>query len=453
MFFRALRRLDHDGVAFRLALAGANVRSDPREFVEAEERFVDRLVHVGHLARERYLELLVAVVGRGEHGGARVLRHRDGRGDGRRPGAAPAPRAELPGARRPRSSTTAVLYDSYGDLVRRLREVLVDLDRGPAGDRRAAQVDAALRLDRARAAPTTPRSTPSWRAGRPTRCRSDHRRGRGPRRPLDRRTVARTGCTVVLLPEGTTGSARGAGRRAGDPRARRARCRAGSSTGSTRSLLTGGSAFGLAAADGVLRWCEEQGHRLPHAGRPGADRPRARPVRPRRSATGRCGPAADGRVPRLRDRRHGAVPDRRGRRRHRGDRRQVARARARAAGRARHRDGPPRRPRGRARSSRSTRSAPSTRTAPPAPSTVSASLDALLRQHHHRGDRHQRPARQARLPLGRPGRPRRPGPRDRSRPTPGPTATPSWPWPPAASTPRSTPSASPPSPPSSGRVA
>ena len=45
----------------------------------------------------------------------------------------------------------AVLYDSYGDLVRRLRERAGRPRRGPRGGRRAAQVDAALRLDRARA--------------------------------------------------------------------------------------------------------------------------------------------------------------------------------------------------------------------------------------------------------------------------------------------------------------
>jgi L-aminopeptidase/D-esterase-like protein len=68
---------------------------------------------------------------------------------------------------------------------------------------------------------------------------------------------ARTGCTVILCPPATVGS-----------------CDVRGSSPGTREvallavdkrmqevhalLLTGGSAFGLAAADGVMRWCEEQ---------------------------------------------------------------------------------------------------------------------------------------------------------------------------------------------------
>ena len=127
VFFRALRRLDHDGVAFRLALAGANVRSDPREFVEAEERFVDRLVHVGHLDRERYLELLVrssvvASTAVHEFFGIAMV-------EAMAAGLVPLlPRALSYPELVAREFQAAVLYDSYGDLVRRLREVLVDLD-------------------------------------------------------------------------------------------------------------------------------------------------------------------------------------------------------------------------------------------------------------------------------------------------------------------------------------
>ncbi len=78
---------------------------------------------------------------------------------------------------------------------------------------------------------------------------------------------ARTGCTVVLLPEGTVASAEVRG---GAP--------------ATRELdllepgrlverldavvLTGGSAFGLAAADGVVRWCEEHSIGFPTAAGP-----------------------------------------------------------------------------------------------------------------------------------------------------------------------------------------
>jgi L-aminopeptidase/D-esterase-like protein len=74
--------------------------------------------------------------------------------------------------------------------------------------------------------------------------------------------VACTGCTVVLLPEGTVGSAeiRGgapATRELGllDPMASMQRLDA--------VVLTGGSAFGLASADGVMRWCEERGVGFP----------------------------------------------------------------------------------------------------------------------------------------------------------------------------------------------
>lgn len=68
----------------------------------------------------------------------------------------------------------------------------------------------------------------------------------------------RTGCTVVLLPEGTVGSCEWRGGAPGDrewvllqPEQRIDRVHA--------VVLSGGSAFGLAVADGVMRWCEEQG--------------------------------------------------------------------------------------------------------------------------------------------------------------------------------------------------
>jgi L-aminopeptidase/D-esterase-like protein len=77
---------------------------------------------------------------------------------------------------------------------------------------------------------------------------------------------ALTGCTVILPPLGTTGSVAipgnapatretdviAPGRRVNEPNA---------------ILLTGGSAFGLAAADGVMRWLEDRGigHETPWA--------------------------------------------------------------------------------------------------------------------------------------------------------------------------------------------
>lgn len=70
--------------------------------------------------------------------------------------------------------------------------------------------------------------------------------------------VARTGCTVVVFPEGTTASGE---IRGGAPATRDFGLLAPERTVSQVDavVLSGGSAFGLAAADGVMRWCEEQG--------------------------------------------------------------------------------------------------------------------------------------------------------------------------------------------------
>jgi L-aminopeptidase/D-esterase-like protein len=70
--------------------------------------------------------------------------------------------------------------------------------------------------------------------------------------------AARTGCTVVLCPPGTVGSGEVRG---GAPGTRETDLlRPGTLVGEVHGvLLTGGSAFGLAAADGVVRWLEERG--------------------------------------------------------------------------------------------------------------------------------------------------------------------------------------------------
>ncbi len=67
-----------------------------------------------------------------------------------------------------------------------------------------------------------------------------------------------TGCTVVLCPAGTSGSVDVKG---GAPGTRETDAiRPGTSVPEIHAvLLTGGSAFGLAAATGVQRWLEEQG--------------------------------------------------------------------------------------------------------------------------------------------------------------------------------------------------
>ena len=68
----------------------------------------------------------------------------------------------------------------------------------------------------------------------------------------------RTGCTVVIPPVGARGAVdvRGGGASTRELEALGALANA---EGPTAVLLTGGSAFGLAAADGVVRWLEERG--------------------------------------------------------------------------------------------------------------------------------------------------------------------------------------------------
>lgn len=70
--------------------------------------------------------------------------------------------------------------------------------------------------------------------------------------------AAGTGCTVVLPPPGTVGAAEARG---GGPATREGDLMAplASVPGPTALLLSGGSAFGLAAAHGVVAWCEERG--------------------------------------------------------------------------------------------------------------------------------------------------------------------------------------------------
>jgi L-aminopeptidase/D-esterase-like protein len=78
---------------------------------------------------------------------------------------------------------------------------------------------------------------------------------------------ARTGCTVVLFPEGTVAS----GEVRGGAPATRETALLDPTKVVTRLdalVLTGGSAFGLAAADGVVRFCEERGMGVPTPGGP-----------------------------------------------------------------------------------------------------------------------------------------------------------------------------------------
>jgi L-aminopeptidase/D-esterase-like protein len=79
--------------------------------------------------------------------------------------------------------------------------------------------------------------------------------------------AARTGCTVVLLPEGTVASGEVRG---GAPATREfALLEPHRLVDRVDAVvLTGGSAFGLASADGVVRWCEQRGMGFPTAAGP-----------------------------------------------------------------------------------------------------------------------------------------------------------------------------------------
>jgi L-aminopeptidase/D-esterase-like protein len=74
--------------------------------------------------------------------------------------------------------------------------------------------------------------------------------------------VGRTGCSVLLFPEGTVASGEVRG---GAPATREFDLLAPERLVNRLDavVLSGGSAFGLAAADGVMRWCEEQGRGFP----------------------------------------------------------------------------------------------------------------------------------------------------------------------------------------------
>jgi len=73
---------------------------------------------------------------------------------------------------------------------------------------------------------------------------------------------ARTGCTVVLFPGGTVASGEVRG---GAPGTREWELLAPARTVARLDavVLAGGSAFGLAACDGVMQWCEERGMGFP----------------------------------------------------------------------------------------------------------------------------------------------------------------------------------------------
>ena len=147
-----------------------------------------------------------------------------------------------------------------------------------------------------------------------------------------------TGCTVVIPPPG---SRCGVDVRGGGPGTRETDVigplgRAPHEASAV--LLSGGSAFGLAAADGVAALARGARARAPDARRDRADRPRGGHLRPGRGRP--RGPArARAGLRRLRGGRRGRPGARPGRRRHRGRGRQDPRPRARRPGRRRLRRG------------------------------------------------------------------------------------------------------------------
>ena len=129
---------------------------------------------------------------------------------------------------------------------------------------------------------------------------------------------ARTGCTVVLAPPGTRGSVDVRGGGTGTRELENLSPLA-NAEGPSAVLLTGGSAFGLAAADGVVRWLEERGTRPPHPRRRRSARPDRGRVRSGRRFV-RAAPRSRRGLRRVRGGRRGRLGARAGRRRrrHRG---------------------------------------------------------------------------------------------------------------------------------------
>lgn len=125
--FSALVRLADEGVRFELALAGENHRVDPQEFIWAQERLGDRVVHVGHLDRASYVALLLrsdVVVSAANHeffGIALV--------EAMAAGAVPVLPDRLSFPELVASQWHASALYADGELRRRLGHVLEDVDR------------------------------------------------------------------------------------------------------------------------------------------------------------------------------------------------------------------------------------------------------------------------------------------------------------------------------------
>jgi glycosyltransferase involved in cell wall biosynthesis len=131
-FFQALYALADEGVDFRVALAGANVRQMPEEFEAARERLGPRVVHYGRAGAEAYARLLwqadvVASTARHEFFGVAVV-------EAIYCGCVPVlPRRLAYPEVIPEAYHDHCLYDDFDGLLARLRWAVVD----PAAARQA----------------------------------------------------------------------------------------------------------------------------------------------------------------------------------------------------------------------------------------------------------------------------------------------------------------------------
>jgi glycosyltransferase involved in cell wall biosynthesis len=245
--FNALGRIADEGVAFSVAVVGENVRADPREFTAARERLGDRVVQFGFVGREDYVDLLgradvVVSAAHHEFFGIAVV-------EAMAAGCVPVlPNAlSYPGL--VGGWADAALYPE-GGLTDRLREVLVDWMTGSAGST---------------GGPWYRTTTSAWRGWPPPDLPGVRTSVAPVRFQIDGVRVghwtdegARTGCTVVLFPDGTVASGEVRG---GAPATREFDLLAPGRTVNRLDalVLSGGSAFGLSTADGVMAHLEAAG--------------------------------------------------------------------------------------------------------------------------------------------------------------------------------------------------
>jgi glycosyltransferase involved in cell wall biosynthesis len=139
-FFKALYALVDEGIDFRVALAGSNVRQMPEEFEAARERLGPRVAHYGRASAEAYPRLLweadvVVSTARHEFFGVAVV-------EAVYCGCVPVlPRRLAYPEVIPEAYHDCCLYDDFEGLLARLRWALED----PSAARRAtADLPAAM---------------------------------------------------------------------------------------------------------------------------------------------------------------------------------------------------------------------------------------------------------------------------------------------------------------------